>query len=112
MGWIPAFRSCAKTGSSTPRRVDKAARAGARCSSRGDAGPGPCLPDQTASADETAAQVGVSSFHSGGTDLTQTCHVSVFLSLSSCVLSSWLCFPLTCLPAQGLVWGVMHRRHL
>ena len=71
MGWIPAFRSCAKTGNRTPRHVDKAAGGAARCSSRGDAGPGPCLPDQTASADETAAQVDVSSFHSGGTDLTR-----------------------------------------
>ena len=30
---------------------------------------------------------------------------SVFLSLSSSVLSSLLCFPWTRLPAQGLVWG-------
>ena len=28
------------------------------------------------------------------------------------VLSSLLCFPWTCLPAQGLVWGVTHRRRL
>lgn len=81
MGWILAFCIfvCAKPESRTPRRVDKAAwgRGGRGVPPEVTPGPGLCLPDQMASADETAARVDVPSFHSGGTDLTQTCHVSL-----------------------------------